>query len=330
MTTKKYTNGAFILYRTSSACVPLLPSAIESIAQRYGIPDSIIPLYAGDREIAQRAIGAAKTKHSRAGWLVRPIKTDKDRLLYGIVHETKDVEAEELAHRFDATLRWTDGSTAGHLDGTHEIAVDANATYQTLRDKIGPADWTDALTSYLLQHCAAEAMRHDGRWFWCPPSAIPKVESLQAFLEAVGISLVLCEIAPEYTPVVQQAVSEGLAEQLEAFEAEVATFTGSEQPSTYKSRILQYQALRTKATMYRAALGVGVEKAQALLDSLEEQVTGMLSLRQQTVIHRDGTSGAKSVARASDPQLDALAALAAQGEEAVAAAIKDGVLDVSW
>ena len=73
-----------------------------------------------------------------------------------------------------------------------------------------------------------------------------------------------------------------------------------------------------------------MDKAQALLDSLEEQVSGMLTLRQKTVIHKDGTSGIKGAARASDPQLDALAALAAQGEAAVAAAIKDGVLDVSW
>ena len=51
-------------------------------------------------------------------------------------------------------------------------------------------------------------------------------------------------------------------------------------------------ALRGRAMAYRDALGIGVEQAQSILDTLEAQVQAFLDIRENTVVHRSGAVSA--------------------------------------
>jgi hypothetical protein len=82
---------------------------------------------------------------------------------------------------------------------------------------------------------------------------------------------------------------DSLAEQIAALEAEAAAFDGTQKPSTYERRLGEYQRLRERALLYRDALGLGVERAEEVLEQLEQKVIAMLDLRHQTVVHRDGS-----------------------------------------
>src|SRR5215471_6073924 len=123
----KFQTGAFVFYRTGTTCKPMLPQAIEDLADQCAIPHSICPQYAGDRAIVTRSISTVSAGMSRTGWLVRPIKQTQAEVVYGIVKEDKDQVAERLDHRFDDTLRWSkeDGGGAW-VSSTHEVGHKVN------------------------------------------------------------------------------------------------------------------------------------------------------------------------------------------------------------
>jgi hypothetical protein len=129
-------------------------------------------------------------------------------------------------------------------------------------------------------------MREDGRIYWTPSSTLPQVQGLGGFLQAVGIALVVCEVEGGSVQVVQQAASEGLTDQLQTLQADVAAFDGQQKPSNYTARIGEITRLRARATAYQACLGIATEQVQAVLGTLEGQVRGLLDVRQQTVVAR--------------------------------------------
>jgi hypothetical protein len=124
--------------------------------------------------------------------------------------------------------------------------------------------------------------------YYIPPQRLREVQTLATFLQAVGLQLLICELEPEAVAVVQQAASETLAQQLETLQAQVNAFDGTQKPSNYQTRIAEIVALKSRAEAYKGALGIGVEHAQALLAQLEAQVSQLLDVRQQTVVHRSG------------------------------------------
>lgn len=298
MTTQKFSNGCFCFYR-NSACQPMTPHAIEMLVQKHHLPSTMVPEYAGDRTIVARSIAHVQPKASREHWLLRPIRQTSTEIVYGIVHEEKNTAHETLAYQDEARLRWTSDNGNGiAVSGAHSVAMMVDAQYQAWRGLIMAQDWALAMTNYLTQTCQGQAMRDDGRIYWIPPQTLQYVHALSAFLADVGIHLVVCEVESEHTPIVQQAASEGIAEQLATLEQEVNAFDGKQKPSTYKSRIQEYETLRKRAMTYRDALGIGVDHAQAMLDTLEQKVQDLLSLRETTIVHRDGTEGKRGTKRA--------------------------------
>ena len=290
----KYQNGAFCFTRISNQYTPLTPADIARLAGKHGIDPSICPQYAGDRQQVSRAITHAKAGLKREGWLLTDIKTTQHEVLYGISSIEKDQALERVDHSFVDRVRWTDeGGNGAHIHGSHHAAQQADTAYQALRGRICAGDWTSTLTDYLLRTCYAQPMRESGVIYWVPPPNVSQLHTLTAFLKDVGISLIICEIEADTMPVIQQAAQEGLADQLAELEAKVAAFSGEEKPSNYKHRLEEFQALRARCLVYRASLGIGVEQAQAMLDSLEAQVSRLLDIRENIVVHRSGKSSAK-------------------------------------
>ena len=288
-----YKDGAFVFHRASSACIPMLPSEIERLAAQHNLPASIVPQYAGDRAQVSRAISATTSRAQKQGWQLTSIKTGRHEVVYGISLIERDQTLERVDFTFDARLRWSDEAGNGqYVEGTHQIACDVDTAYQAIRGRICPGDWTDALTTYLVGECAAFAFREDGRVYWCPSTTMHTLAALGAFLEQVGISLVVCEVESETRTVVQQAAQESLADRLQQLQDEVSNFDGKQKPSNYKRRIEEIVGLRKRATVYAEALQVGVDQAQAILAQLEAQVQTLLDVRENTVVHRSGAVSA--------------------------------------
>ena len=137
--------------------------------------------------------------------------------------------------------------------------------------------------------------------YWVPPQRVEAVKQLSAFLAEVGIDLILCELEPEVRSVVEQVASESISDQLERLQAEVTAFDGTQKPSTYQRRLDEYQRLRQRATLYKDALGVGVDRARLVLNELEQKVQAMLDIRRQSTVHKDGTISGPAALASSVP-----------------------------
>jgi len=287
MTNQKFASGAFIFTR-ARGLQPRDPDDLPPIAARNGITPAFIPTYAGDRIAISRAISQAASGLSREGFLLRPITRTSSQVVYGIVKEDRDEAEQKLDHDFEGLVSWAAEPDPSLVQGDHPIAHRVADAYQELRGKIVADDWAGVITAYLESHDAAR-VRGDGRVYWCPPQRLADVKKLGAFLAEVGIDLVLCEIEAESRLVVEQVAQDSLEDQLNRLQQEADAFDGTQKPSTYTRRLDEYQRLRERAILYRAALGVGVDRAEQVLAGLERKVSTMLDLRKQTVVHRDGT-----------------------------------------
>jgi len=163
------------------------------------------------------------------------------------------------------------------------------ATYSELRGKLVGEDWTNTVTVE-LERLGAVPFREDGRVYWCPPQSLKAASKLRAFLEEIGLVLVIAEVESEVKTVVKDVVSESVADQLAYLTQEVEAFDGKQKPSTYTRRLEEYQRLRQKAILYRDSLGIGVEQAVNALEELEARVGSMLDIRKTTVVHRNGVN----------------------------------------
>jgi hypothetical protein len=285
--TQKFSTGAFVFTRTRGL-EPRDPADLEPVAVQHGIDAAFIPSYPGDRVAISRALTHASRGLQNEGFLLRPIRRTSADVVYGIVREQKDESLQRLDHDFEATISWSAEPDPSIVTGDHDVASRVREAFNTLRGKIVADDWSASITTYLESHDAAR-MRGDGRVYWVPPQRIEDVRKLSAFLATVGIDLILCEIEPEVQTVVQDVAQVSIDEELDRLQAEAAEFDGKQKPSTYARRLDDYQRLRNRAVLYRDALGVGVDRAKAVLDELEQKVSAMLDLRRQTTIHRDGS-----------------------------------------
>lgn len=282
---EKYKDGAFVFYRVSSQCQPMTPADIERLAAQHSLPASIVPEYAGDRQQVSRAIGQGSAQVSKQGWMLRPIKQTRHEVVYGVVLERKDKGNEILEHNQEGTMHWTDEHGNGaHIThryaASHSIIDLVDAAYQALRGKICPGDWTGALTTYLVQECYAQAVRDDGRIYWCAPAYVARLAPLTDFLGAVGISLVVCELEANAVSVVQEAAAEGLADQLARLTTDVAALQDGEKhkPSNHKRRLADIVDLRKRAMVYQATLGIATESVAHALAQLEAATQQALTL----------------------------------------------------
>lgn len=327
----KFATGAFVFTR-AQGLEPRDPEDLQPLAQQHGIDSGFIPAYAGDRVAVSRALAHASAGLAREGFLLRPITRTASEVVYGIVREQRDEADQRLEHEFKATVAWTAEPDPTEVRGEHTIAQRVRDAYQAVRGKIVADDWSASIARY-LEACDAARVRGDGRVYWVPPQRLEWVRSFGALLAEVGIDLILCEIEAENHTVVQAVAQDGLADQLQALEAEAAAFDGTQRPSTYERRLQEYQRLRERAVLYRDALGVGVERAQAVLTALEQKVTAMLDLRARVVVHRDGTTdeaplppvtlqfGGATFRPAGTPQADSTMHMFASGDAAARQAV---------
>jgi len=284
MTNNKFATGAFVFTR-ARGILPRHPDELAQLASNYNIDSEVIPSYPGDRIAISRAVTQTSKGLHREGFLLRPIKRSSSEVIFGIVKEEKDEKGRRLSLDHEATVTWRAEPDPSDVEGEHPVARRVADKYQELRGMVVAEDWSASITSYLEQHDAAR-VRGDGRVFWVPPQRISEIRNLGTFLQQVGVDLVMCELEPEVTSMVQDVASESIEEQLEKLSLEAKSFDGTQRPSTYVRRLEEYQRLKNRATLYRDALGVGGEKAEQILEGLERQVTDMLELRKQTVIPR--------------------------------------------
>lgn len=299
-TDTKYRDGAFVFWNSRLTAPAMDPADVRDMALAAGLPEEIVPEYAGDRAIVSRVIDGNASKFKKKGWHLTSLKRTGSRVLMTIHKAHKDAENRSAKLPQVGELEWVAepkdaGARNGHYNGIvsgHEVGVELDALYQGLRGKITGADWTSSLTEYLTSECYAQAWRGDGRVYWVPPIGLDKVRELKSWLKSVGVTLALAEIEADVRESVQEVVEQSLVDQLDELAAEVEAFDGLQKPSTYTDRIERMHTLRKRAIVHCETLGIAKDTADAIkakLDAMETTVADHLEKRQTIRVKRDGT-----------------------------------------
>jgi hypothetical protein len=219
---------------------------------------------------------------------------DASRSVFSIIAKRRNDALLRVDTEFRASVAWSD-EAPDEVEGDHPVAGRVRETFDRLRDRVVADDWTAKLIAYLTGTMRAVSMRDDGRVYWVPPQHIDDVAALRAFLKDCGIDLVLAPITETATKVVRAAAGASIADEIARLRAVVADFDGKQKPSNYESRLAEFAALRDRAVLYREALSVGVDEAQAALDELEQKVEAFLMERTSTVLHREAKAEPSAV-----------------------------------
>lgn len=289
-----YKDGAFLVWNSRLTSPAMDPDDVRDMALAAGLPESIVPEYAGDRAIISRILDGNASKLKRKGWALTSLKRSGKYVLVSIHRVNKDVEKQEAKLPQVGTLEWTaepPDATSG-IVSDHEVGQYLDGEYRKLRGKITGSDWTSSLVRYLVDECYAMSWREDGRVYWVPPIGLPKVRELQTWLKSVGVSLAVAEIDSQVRDSVVEVVESSLVDQLDGLAAEVESFNGRQKPSTYTDRLEQFHTLRKRAIVHCETLGIAKETAEAIkakLDEMETTVADHLEERKKIRVKRDGT-----------------------------------------
>lgn len=298
MERQRFADGAIVFWR-ARGIEPRLPEELEAIAARHSFIRGFLPQYAGDRVAIVRAIDSTRSGLARQGLLLRPIRRTGTEISFGIVRERRSETAERLDHDFEDVVGWTSEPNPALVRGDHPVAVQVAQVYRELRGKVTAEDWSRSISAH-LELLAAARLR--AGVFWVPPTSVEMLSQLGALLGEVGIDLVVCEVEAQAREVVRRAAVASLDEQLADLQQEVDGFDGTQRPSTYARRLEEFRRLRERALVYKAALGLGVEQAEAALQRLEDKVAEMLEIRASRAVHRDGSLSASAAAPKPGPE----------------------------
>ena len=136
-----------------------------------------------------------------------------------------------------------------------------------------------------MDGCAAVTLREHGGVYWVPAPYAETVRKLQMAIERIGSSRVYVlpvhksdDASRTLGDVAKSAVEQGL----ESLKAEVQNFLSAppERISTLVRRLDAFEALRSKASLYKQILEVQVTDLDKTLTELAASVEKMLSQKQ--------------------------------------------------
>jgi len=288
----RYSDGAFVMWSARLTAAAMSSQDIRDMANAAGLPESIVPDYAGDRAICSRVIDRHASKLKRQGYVLSKLKRTKSHVLMTIHETSRDIAARETELPQAGTLEWTSETNGIVSPEQHTVADYLDYHYQDAVGKIHATDWSSTLIAYLQDECLAQAWRDDGRVYWVPPTHLDRVRELQDWLQSVGVSLAVAEIDGAVRESVVEVVEASLVDQLDELQAEVDGFNGLQKPSTYADRIERYHELRKRVTVHTECLGIAKSTANSLLKQLEDMevtVVQHLATRENIRVKRDGT-----------------------------------------
>ena len=312
----KFKDGA-IVFAVPAGIRAKTHDELIALAKTLGLPEGVVPEYAGDREAVNRAVSDMQRVVWRDGYLIRPIvKRIKAEAVWGIIKEVKDETTRVLSHAQEDKVRWVIAeeeefiTAAGKkekrvvrealIQGDHPIASKIRTQYETLVGKIRTEDWTLKVSEFLGD---IGCFRMKRAVFYVPQPVLGKVQSYAKLLVDVGIDLLICEVEPQQVQVVQRRAQETLMETLEGLSQQIEKFDGlTQREGTYKAKLDEFKMLQSKIALYKDSLGIGVDKADALLLSLTNKVKKFLGMKQEGATEKKEKAPPPPVTAAPVPQ----------------------------
>lgn len=255
-----------------------------------GLPEAAIPR---ERSAHRNLTDAAKAAMIGVdGYLVRPITRAGvfgDVTKLAIVKEERDPTHDVVRHTQESAITLT---TAPHpndatvtvktfaVSTSHPIADRVRAEWEKLEGSLTAAEIRRAIVNMMGETCAV-ILREHGGVYWVPNVNASTIDALRDVINATGKSQF--DVLPLFatgigTQTIAAAASKSVADEVVRLQAEIEAFKAEAPRSgVLARRLVEYDALRTRAKLYRDVLSMDVTSLEQAIDDLSASVDILLS-----------------------------------------------------
>lgn len=257
-------------------------TSLESHWLSAGLAPELLP----EPPTAERALKAA-VRESAVGQhdrLIRLGKESEAEIVFAIVRESKHADGSvTFQQETKLTLdRKTEQVTFD--DPNHDIGQAVAHAFKRLRTTHASDDVRRAIVRTLATFSAV-TLRESGGIYWCPAPYEKQLRQLQVAVEKIGSSkmyLLPVHDSADASRTLGDAALGAIQQELEQLKTEVEVFVAQppERSSTLARRFDAYEALRSRAQLYRDILKVQVQDLDAQLDGMTSAVEKLLQQKQ--------------------------------------------------
>lgn len=257
----------------------IVRSDLESKWKTTGLPMELLP----EPPTVEKAfkLSVRETQVGLADRLIRPVIDNEASVVFAVVHEQK---------HDDGTLTYTQEAkvalelltgTVGTDSPAHELVVAIKSRFTALRDTHTADDVRRTITR-TLQSFSAVLLRESGGVWWVPAPHAEPLRKLQAAIESIGSSrfyLLPVHDSADAHRTLGDAAAKSLETELTELKAEVESFLAQppERTSTLVRRFDAFDALKSRAQLYRDILQVQVKDLDSTLLQLASSIEKLLS-----------------------------------------------------
>jgi hypothetical protein len=266
----------------SLADASIVRSDLESKWKSSGLPRQLLP----EPPTVEKAFKLAvrETQVGLADRLIRSVTDDEASVVFAVVHERKH-DAGTLSYTQEAkvVLDLLTGSVSSDLPA-HDLVAAIASRFSELKDTHTSDDVRRTITR-TLGSFAAVLLRENGGVWWVPSPHAQALRKLQATIESIGSShfyLLPVHDTADAARTLGDAASRSLEAELAELKAEVETFVAypPERATTLVRRFDAFDALKSRAQLYRDILQVQVKDLDSTLLQLASSVERLLKGKQ--------------------------------------------------
>ncbi len=253
-------------------------STLENIWSGAQLAAEFLP----DPPTAEKALKAAVREAAigQPDRLVRLGKEDECEIVFAVVRETKHADGSVTYHQETRIILDRKAESVSSDLAGHDLAGVITTRFTELRATHTPDDVRRAMMK-TLDACAAVTLRDHGGVYWVPAPYAELVRRLQAAIEKIGSSrvyLLPVHASADANRTLGDAAKLAIEDDLAHLKAEVEEFVAAppDRPSTLVRRLDAFEALRSRAALYRDVLQVHVADLDSTLSALTESVEGLL------------------------------------------------------
>lgn len=254
-------------------------STLEKLWLAAQLPMNLLP----EEPTAEKALKTAvrETGVGQADRLIRLGKEDEVEVVYAIVREHRHPDGSVSYSQESRVLFDRKNETITADDPALDLVAAITARFVELRSTHTADDVRRAMLR-VLESCASVTLRNGGGVYWVPAPYAETVRRLQRAIEGIGSSrvyLLPVHQSDDAGRTLGDAAKMAIEDELTTLKTEIEGFLASppERVSTLVRRLDAFEALRSRATLYREILAVQVTDLDKTIDELTEKVEGLLN-----------------------------------------------------
>lgn len=272
--------GDMVWWRLSGAEVSR--AVLEAKWLAFGLDPKFLPEPQTAKKALHLAVNSAGTSSAhKAGLLVRPVPSGKEKLSYAIVKETPGTDKWDGTQLALVTLDVTSGviSTDNPSNETASIIIN------TFNKFLNTHPSRDVMSSMVkaVKAMKSVTLRDGGGVYWIPATEAAMIRALKGAVESLGgshVTVLPVNDSAEAQAELAEAAKGSIEAELGDLRAEIDGFINEEsspRPQTLEDRLEAFENLRARAQLYQSILSVTVTDLETQLGTMETEVQKLLA-----------------------------------------------------